>query len=64
MSISHAATNDRVNRLFRAGLRGEALAKRVATLRQWQRLGMEEAVIDYLLMAVPLRVRMRGRNAG
>jgi len=56
--MSHAEVNDRANRLFKSGLRGKMLEKRLATLRQWQRMGMDAVSVDHLLMAVPVQVKV------
>jgi len=57
--MSHAEVNDRANQLFKSGLRGELLEKRIATLRQWQRMGLEASTVDHLIMAVPTQFKVR-----
>lgn len=60
--MSHAEVNERTNRLFAEGLRGQVLERKVETMRQWQRLGLDAAAVDHLLPAVPLLARRRCRG--
>lgn len=53
--ITHAEVNERANRLFAAGMGELEMVFRVATMRQWQQVGLDAAEVDHLLMAVPLR---------
>ncbi len=51
---THAEVNAMTNALFAAGLRGLDLERRVATMRQFQQVGLSARAIGQLLLAVPV----------
>lgn len=61
--MSHIEVNHRARKLF-VTLPVQEAEKRIATLYDLHRLGLDAQAVDHLLMAVPVTVRMRSAAHG